>query len=248
MSSASLSNYETERYNALASVESSHRRRLEEEARFERLHSEACNLVRGTRLADDLGLFLLHRHWQCSDGNIMCESSGTWRDRAALITRSVHMTGEEYPTRWMVAESGDVYALEFSDDPVARPAVAGMVQHLALICDLMRTLHDSGLGDIIGISVLRHDFLNGSEEGERLIEENFDGLSVVVVRKPTPDEEGVLIPTTWFLQTPAGCKPACKCQPYSINECRHHTKVHTYKVCVPACVRIGPPTTEETTR
>jgi hypothetical protein len=112
--------------------------------------------------------------------------------------------------------------------------------HDHLIHKLLAAIDEAHLLDVVGLSILRRDAI-AQHAGEQLIEENFGGMSVVIARRPTSDEEGTLRPTTWSLNIYAGCKPACKCQPYSINECRHHTKVHTYKVCVPACVEIETP-------
>lgn len=241
---ASPDAYSPERYNALVSVEINHRRRLELEDTFNELHRRACEIVAGSQLAFDLGIYLLHRHWSCGANDAMCESRGKWRRWPALITRSTKRVACQAPTRWSGNDDGDLVPLEFSDDPDAVRIVGRVLSHERLLRQLVATIDDAHLLDVVGLSILRRDAVP-QREGERLIEENFGGMSVVVARKPKSNEEATLIPTTWSLDIHAGCKPACRCQPYSINECRHHTKVHTYKVCVPACVEIDPPLPNE---
>lgn len=232
--------YSAERYNALISVEDNHRRRLEVEDRFDQLHLQACRLVEGTPLSVDLGLYLLHRHWACGPTDVMCESRGTWQGHPALVTRATSRSDYHVPTRWLATDENSVEALEFSDDAGGQRIVNRVLQHGDLFMKVLCAIRAAHLEDIVGLSILRHDALS-LREGERLIEENFSGMSVVVARVPTMEEEGTLIPTTWVLDIHAGCKPACKCKPYSINECRHHAKVHEYRVCIPACVQVETP-------
>lgn len=191
---------------------------------LKRMASELANQAGLSK--GELGLYLIHRHWNVPEGQVMVERPRVLSDGSiGLVTAASVVAAEAQqhiaPCRWTIGEDDSFVPLEFSSDP----AVVRVWQEIQcksdLVSGLCQAVRRVGALGQFGYMINARDTFARLPASRHLIETSRDGMSVITVhdRGPTPDSNSIVI--GWPLRD--GQEPnweCCWCM-HGPTSCRH---------------------------
>jgi hypothetical protein len=217
-------------YNALPAVEDAHQR-LKQQLSFSRFLSEFAELANEHSLLNRVGAFLLHRHFELGNGEIMLErfDSSSHGAPAYVSTASHPKAGEAaaVPSRWYLYESGDFRALEYSQDPGAAMALepVGKKEFLDGYAGLLAKHRIEGT---IGLSSTDRALLPWTP-GRSYREQSAGNESVVqLVEVPEVESRSDVVQTTWVPTPMLACHPQSVCRTWCLNQGAGQPHLHQH--------------------
>ena len=243
MLSESETKYDPAQYHSLGTVEDADERVRHMKVKFRSFLREAHSLAVDNNVQASLGALLLHRHWDCPKDALMVETPCS-SDAEALVTEA-HSTSklpaESLPSRYRVGSTGELIPLEYSTDEWVAHTHSHATIPESFGIGFRHLLESYDLEETIGLALLARFRITRSSSEEILLEENFDGKSVVSFKMPDPEDEAKLITTAWPIGMPlslsgiAYCSPECTIYLNCRGYCRHWCQVyciHNHSSCV----------------
>lgn len=238
-------------YNGLSGIMEADAGIKKDQRALSQLIDAGSEAVQSTLFAHgEIGAFLLHKHWQVEDGEYMVENPGAHPTGVpALITSASQLptSPSTAPSRFKIdPRRGQMVALEFSSDQFAVKTWHALREHMDLLESICRLISDSGVADQIGIATFARATVR-VEEGEELVEENWDSKSVLSAQVPVEDKDRVLVPTGWaFVSSRDEDLTSASCIAYCMlagggPHCSHHYNRPEFLPAVENGMRITSP-------
>jgi hypothetical protein len=202
-----------ETYNALDGVEDANAQ-LSERGSLTTFLADFELLAMAHGVTDEFGAFLLHRHFDVNDGQMILERPEVSEDgeHALVAAPRPNQSTDSLPTRWMLTSSEgerNFVPIEFSTDTGAVTGAAQLVDAPSFVDEFATLITDHGLDDLLGLCVVSREHLEPADEESWWVEESTHESSVVVVR-PRSDARADDIETVWIPVPVAGCGMKCR--------------------------------------
>jgi hypothetical protein len=212
-----------ERYMALRGAKETYAQ-IERTAPFKELLEEFGKLLNTAVGAEDLGVFLLHRHYAFGPGSIPLERRIPWGESGeyALVTRATsdYLHQKLAPSRWQYTPQSRLFeALEYSTDPLVVDRWASLSSSPEVPAAAARILEDSELWPFLGLTIASRSSLP-KRTGEVYLETSDSKAMASVVRVQTRGNSTGKgqIPTVWVPITSCWCAEGMKCDAACIEE------------------------------
>jgi hypothetical protein len=201
----------------------------------------ALKIIRRHLAQDYLGLFLLHRHFDCTAGRLFVERCVNPRAAGhppVLVTtqlRTTKMPSRYAPHRFQFAADGGLQPLEFTTDRVAISASKRLTLAAELRQELGAYLSINGFSSVLGVGVFPRTGTLAQATSVFLEDTKFEKLqSVVHILPRLPQAPGRLIPTLWTFGSGGNgcCSQECTayCQGHNsttgLGYCGHRKSGH----------------------
>jgi hypothetical protein len=203
----------------------------------------ALRIIKEHSADDYLGLFLLHRHFECAPRSLFVERRYTPRKGhpPVLVTKGEparESATRIAPHRLAIAPDGNVQALEFTTDATVRTVYRRFADNAPLARALGRYFAGRSATSRLGVGIYVRTGTMGKATSVFLEETlHKDRASVVHVLPRLPHQVGRAIPTLWtFGENGFGC-----CNGRCVAYCNHdggglgycgHRKTGGHMVCV----------------
>ncbi len=203
----------------------------------------ALRIIKHHNADDYLGLFLLHRHFECAPASLFVERRYTPRKGHApvLVTKgepASETATRISPHRFAIAPDSKVQALEFTTDSTVASAYRRFDNDAQLARELGRYFAERGVASMLGAGIYVRTGTMGKATSVFLEETlHKDRASVVHILPRLPPQVGRAIPTLWtFGENGFGC-----CNGQCVAYCNHvgtglgycgHRKTGGHMVCV----------------
>jgi hypothetical protein len=243
LSKVQLKEYEA-KYNALLNdVDEAYKDLWKKRNRLKAI-KEGLKIIKKHDANDYLGLFLLHRHFDCPSASVFVERRYTPNKGHAqvLVTKAEVLSTAPrrmYPHRFSFGADGMLQPLEFTTDLTAGKAFKRLAGDDKLQQELGKYIVECGMSVHLGVGIFQRTGAGGRATSVFLEETNFSNrTSVVHVLPQLPHEIGRTIPTLWtFGDRGQGC-----CSGQCVAYCSHggtpglgycgHRKTGGHMVCV----------------
>jgi hypothetical protein len=184
----------------------------------------ALQIIHKHDAEEDVGLFLLHRHFEADAGKIFVERKYTPVKGHSPVLVTQAETISKAPKkmaahRFSFDREGQVQPLEFTTDRSAGAASRRFLLKEDLSRELHKYLLDEGMTQTLGVGIFARTGTMTRATQVFLEETDFENrTSVVHVLPRLPNEVGKAIPTLWtFGENAFGC-----CQGQCIAYCSQH--------------------------
>lgn len=208
--------FDPKRYMALRGVEETYAQ-IDGTAAFKELLDDFGRLLLTSAGAEDLGIFLLHRHFAVGPASIPLERGLAWGESGeyALVTRpSIVGPQEKYaPSRWKYDPHSEFFeALEYSTDQLVLDRWAILSSSPEVSVAAARILEKSGLWSFLGLTIAGRSSLP-RKAGEVYVETSDVSTlaSVVRVEAKGTSSGKAAIPTVWVPATLCWCEETMLC-------------------------------------
>jgi hypothetical protein len=203
--SMDLDRFDIGRYNALKAIEEAHSI-VKSHRDFDDFLEESKKAVEAYEQQENMGYRLLHRHGNLHADHKMIESFGPVDGDVAIITQETQISATSMPfapASWFV-EGDDVFAFEFSNDPLVLQ-VKEYLQTVSLLQSLNELMDSYELKGALATAIvsraqyepLKPRFADGYEWVEQTIHGNDAFRNVLSLRKLTESKSVSYVPTTY---------------------------------------------------
>jgi hypothetical protein len=200
----------------------------------------ALRIIKDHGAQDVFGLFLLHRHFACEDGQIFVERRYTPNKEHMPVLVTQAELYSKAPRRiaahrFSLAEDGELQPLEFTTDRVAGTAFREVIINKSLCKDLGNYIAHNNASEILGGGVFVRTGVSRTSP-RVFLEETVSRRSVVHILPALPPQVGETIPTLWrYSGNAVGC-----CAGQCISYCNHfgglgycgHRNTGGHMICV----------------